>query len=124
MTSFFMDRFFSVLMVLGIRFLMILATGWEGISTRVKRSFSRITLFWQILNFIVSLAMVNLFFAIFFKIFPDVRVRRDSGKDRGDGRCARKNDTRMKTLSGIMLIGAEFFTRSWAEARGHKIVSR
>lgn len=72
------DRFFSFTMVIGVAFLLLvslvisaaLAAMGQWLST-----FAGVEWLWQGVNFVVSLAMITLLFALVFKVIPDVKIR-------------------------------------------------
>jgi hypothetical protein len=69
------DRFFSMTLVLGVAFLLlvslIVSTVLSSISHKLMPSQSII---WQIVNFVVSIAIITTLFALIFKYLPDVNV--------------------------------------------------
>jgi membrane protein len=72
------DRFFSFTMVIGVAFLLlvslVVSAGLAALGKWVS-SFAGAEWLWQIVNFVVSLGMVALLFALVFKIIPDVKIR-------------------------------------------------
>jgi len=70
------DRFFSITLVLGTAFLLmvslVISAGLSGISKHVMASQSFI---WNAVNFIVSLAVITVLFALIFKYLPDVKTQ-------------------------------------------------
>jgi membrane protein len=72
------DRFLSFTMVLGVAFLLlvslVISAGLAAIGNWLS-SFAGVEWLWQIVNFIVSLGLVSLLFALVFKVIPDVKVR-------------------------------------------------
>ncbi len=73
------DRFFSFTMVLGVAFLLLVSLVISALLSAVGRFFADALpggeLLWQVSNFVVSLAMVTVLFALIFKYVPDVSIR-------------------------------------------------
>jgi membrane protein len=73
------DRFLSFTMVLGVAFLLLVSLLFSALVSAIGRSFASTLpggeLFWQVVNFVVSLAMVTGLFALIFKYVPDVEIR-------------------------------------------------
>ena len=69
------DRFFSMTLVLGVAFLLlvslIVSTVLSSVSHKLMPSQSII---WQIVNFLVSISIITVLFALIFKYLPDVNV--------------------------------------------------
>jgi len=69
------DRFFSMTLVLGVAFLLlvslIVSTVLSSVGHKLMPSQSII---WQIVNFVVSIAIITVLFALIFKYLPDVKV--------------------------------------------------
>jgi len=72
------DRFFSFTMVVGVAFLLlvslVVSAGLAALGDWLT-SFAGAEWLWQALNFVVSLAMITLLFALLFKVVPDVKLR-------------------------------------------------
>jgi membrane protein len=72
------DRFLSFTMVLGVAFLLlvslVISAGLAAIGNWIS-GFVGVEWLWQGVNFVVSLAMVALLFALVFKVIPDVKIR-------------------------------------------------
>jgi membrane protein len=72
------DRFFSFTMVLGVAFLLLVSMVLSAALAAVGQwltSFAGVEWLWQGVNFVVSLAMITLLFALVFKVIPDVKIR-------------------------------------------------
>ncbi len=71
-------RFFSFTMVLGVAFLLLVSLVLSAVLSAVGSFFATSLpggeLFWQLLNFLISLAMVTGLFALIFKYVPDVEI--------------------------------------------------
>jgi membrane protein len=72
------DRLLSFAMVLAIGFLLlvslIVSAGLAAMGKFVSGMLPAQEIIWQVLNFIVSLGLIALLFAMMFKVLPDVRV--------------------------------------------------
>jgi membrane protein len=72
------DRFFSFTMVLGVGFLLLVSLLLSAGLSAVGRFLSELLpggeALWQVLNFVISLAVVTGLFALIFKIVPDVKI--------------------------------------------------
>jgi len=72
------DRFFSFTMVLGVAFLLLVSLVLSAFLSAIGHFFASSLpggeLFWQVLNFVVSLAMVTGLFALILKYVPDVEI--------------------------------------------------
>ncbi|MCE7984583.1 MAG: YihY/virulence factor BrkB family protein [Caldilinea sp. CFX5] len=72
------DRLLSFGMVLGIGFLLLLSLLLSSILSAVASSFSQllpgIPWLWQLLNFLVALAVTSLLFGLIFKVLPDIKI--------------------------------------------------
>ncbi|HEY4156664.1 MAG TPA: YihY/virulence factor BrkB family protein [Polyangiaceae bacterium] len=72
------DRFFSFTMVLGVAFLLLVslivsaALSWLG--GLFASSLPGGSTLWSVLNFLISLGVIALLFALLFKIVPDVKI--------------------------------------------------
>jgi len=71
-------RFLSFTMVLGVAFLLLVSLVLSALLSAVGRFFAASLpggeLFWQLLNFTISLAMVTGLFALILKYVPDVEI--------------------------------------------------
>lgn len=74
-------RFFSFTMVLGVAFLLLVSLVLSAFLSAVGSFFATSLpggeLFWQVLNFTISMAMVTVLFALIFKYVPDVLIEWD-----------------------------------------------
>jgi membrane protein len=72
------DRFFSFTMVLGVAFLLlvslVVSAALAALGNWVS-SFAGAEWLWQGINFVISLGMIALLFALVFKVIPDVKIR-------------------------------------------------
>jgi membrane protein len=72
------QRFFSFSMVLGVAFLLLVSLVLSAALTAVGAYFSHALpggeALWQVLNFVLSLAVITLVFALIFKVVPDVKI--------------------------------------------------
>jgi membrane protein len=73
------DRFFSFTMVLGVAFLLlvslVVSAALAALGQWFSSSVAGVEWLWQGVNFVVSLAMITLLFALVFKVVPDVKIR-------------------------------------------------
>jgi len=73
------DRFFSFTLVVGVAFLLLVSLLVSAALTWVGQIFSRAlpggAALWQVLNFVISLAVVSALFATMFKALPDAKIR-------------------------------------------------
>ena len=73
------DRFFSFTMVLGVAFLLlvslVVSAALAALGQWFSNSVAGVEWLWQVVNFVVSLAMITLLFALVFKVVPDVKIR-------------------------------------------------
>lgn len=73
------ERFLSFAMVLGVAFLLLVSLLLSAVLSAVGRWFAAALpageLFWQAVNFAVSLAFITGLFALIFKLVPDVMIR-------------------------------------------------
>lgn len=74
------DRFFSFGLVLAIGFLMlvslVLTAGLTALSGWIKAHFPDLVLYvFHLLNFVLSLGIITVLFALMFKVLPDAQVR-------------------------------------------------
>lgn len=71
-------RLLSFGMVLGIGFLLLVSLSLSTVLTALTTSFGQllpgIDWLWQILNYVISLGVMTLLFALIFKILPDIEV--------------------------------------------------
>lgn len=71
-------RLLSFTMVLGIGFLLLVSLVISAALSAISQYFSEllpgIDIFWQILDLVVSYALITLLFAMIFKVLPDVEV--------------------------------------------------
>lgn len=72
------DRFFSFTMVLGVAFLLLVSLLLSALLSAIGHSFAPLLpggeLVWQACNFVFSLGMVTVLFALIFKYVPDVEI--------------------------------------------------
>jgi membrane protein len=72
------ERFFSFTMVLGTGFLLlvslVVSAGLAALGSFFSSLLPGFDLLWQVVNFIVGLAVVTLMFALLFKFLPDVKL--------------------------------------------------
>ena len=72
------DRFLSFTMVLGVAFLLlvslVVSAALSALGNWVS-DFVGVQWVWQGVNFVVSLAMITVLFALVFKVIPDVTIR-------------------------------------------------
>ena len=72
------DRFLSFTMVIGVAFLLLVSLVVSAALAAFGRwlsSFAGAEWLWQAVNFVVSLGMITLLFALVFKVIPDVKIR-------------------------------------------------
>ena len=73
------DRFFSFTLVLGVAFLLLVSLVLSAALTWVGQLFSHSlpggAVLWQALNFVISLSVITLLFALMFKVVPDAKTR-------------------------------------------------
>ncbi len=72
------DRFFSFTMVVGVAFLLLVSLIVSAALAALGEWVSGVAgteWIWQIVNFVVSLALITLLFALLFKVTPDVELR-------------------------------------------------
>jgi membrane protein len=71
------DRFFSFAMVMGVAFLLlvslVVSAALAGVSGYFKGVIS-FPLLWEAFNFVFSLAVTSVMFALIFKLVPDVKI--------------------------------------------------
>ncbi|MFN8498322.1 MAG: YihY/virulence factor BrkB family protein [Anaerolineae bacterium] len=72
------DRFFSFSMVLGTGFLLlvslIISAGLSAVGAWLGNALPGGEALWQVINFIVSLAVITVIFALLFKYIPDAKI--------------------------------------------------
>jgi len=72
------QRFFSFSMVLGVAFLLLVSLVLSALVTGVGKFFSGAlpggAALWEIANFVLSLGVISLLFALIFKVLPDVEI--------------------------------------------------
>ena len=72
-------RFFSFTMVLGVAFLLLVSLVLSAVLAGVGKFFSSVLpggeVLWQIVNFVLSLGVITLLFALIFKAVPDVQIK-------------------------------------------------
>lgn len=72
-------RFVSFTMVLGVAFLLlvslILSTVLSTLGTQFSQALPGGEALWQVVNFVISLAVITLLFAFIFKYIPDAEVK-------------------------------------------------
>ena len=73
------DRFFSFTLVVGVAFLLLVSLVLSAALTWMGQVFEHTlpggAVLWQILNFLISLAVVSALFALMFKTLPDVKIK-------------------------------------------------
>ena len=73
------DRLFSFAMVMGVAFLLLvsllLSTAVAAVGRFLESSLPGGEAVWQVLNFLLSFAVVSALFAVTFKVVPDVKVK-------------------------------------------------
>jgi membrane protein len=77
--GFLRQRFFSFSMVLGVAFLLlvslVLSAALAGLGRMFESSLPGGEVLWQIVNFVVSLGVITVLFALLFKVVPDAQVQ-------------------------------------------------
>jgi membrane protein len=77
--GFVRDRFLSFTMVLGVAFMLLASLAISAALAAVGRILSHALpggeVLWQSLNFVLSLAVISVLFALIFKIVPDAQLR-------------------------------------------------
>lgn len=72
------DRFLSFTMVLGAGFLLLASFLLSAALSTINAHFSELlpgsVFLWQVVNWIVSLGLITLLFALIFKVLPDVEI--------------------------------------------------
>ena len=73
------DRLFSFAMVMGVAFLLLVSLILSAALAAAGRFFEQKLpggeAVWQVINFLVSFAVVSSLFAVTFKVVPDAKVR-------------------------------------------------
>ena len=76
--GFIQQRFFSFSCVLGVAFLLLVSLVVSAVLTGVGSAFSHAlpggAWLWQVVNFVLSLAIITGLFALIFKVVPDVQI--------------------------------------------------
>jgi len=76
--GFLHDRFFSFSMVLGVAFLLlvslVLSAALAAVGHLLSSALPGGETLWDIVNFLISFAVITLLFALIFKVLPDVKV--------------------------------------------------
>lgn len=71
-------RFLSMAMVLGTGFLLlvslVLSSAISGMGTYLQHQFPGLESIWHIVNFVVTIAVVTVLFALIFKFLPDAKI--------------------------------------------------
>ena len=77
--DFLMARFLSFTMVLGVAFMLlaslIISAVLSGVGRMLSEALPGGEALWQVLNFVISLGVITLLFALIFKFVPDAEVR-------------------------------------------------
>ncbi|MCA1993844.1 MAG: YihY/virulence factor BrkB family protein, partial [Coleofasciculus sp. S288] len=77
-TTFLRKRVLSFSMVLGIGFLvmvsLLLSAALAGLSAYLSHLIPGVDWLWQILNFVLSFAIITLLFAMIYRFLPDVKI--------------------------------------------------
>jgi membrane protein len=72
------DRFMSFSMVLGVAFLLlvslVVSAGLHALGAWLSSSFAAIEWIGEVINFVVSLGITSLLFALLYKVVPDVKI--------------------------------------------------
>ncbi|NIV12935.1 MAG: YihY/virulence factor BrkB family protein, partial [Aliifodinibius sp.] len=76
--EFIKDRFFSFTMVFGVGFLLlvslVVSAMLSAFDELVRNAIPSLVFLAQLINFIVSIGVVTILFALIFKVIPDVEV--------------------------------------------------
>ncbi|HEY0251466.1 MAG TPA: YihY/virulence factor BrkB family protein, partial [Kofleriaceae bacterium] len=76
--GFIRDRFFSFTLVLGVAFLLlvslVLSAGLAALGAYFSHALPGGEAVWQVINFLISLAVTTVLFATIFKVVPDVKI--------------------------------------------------
>jgi membrane protein len=77
--GYMLERFGSFLMVLGVAIMLFVSLISSAVLAIVAEFFESVLpgggVVWQIVNFVVSLSLITLMFAVLFKVVPDVELR-------------------------------------------------
>lgn len=72
------DRFLSFSMVIGVAFLLLVSLVLSAALAALSSSFSSLLpgmdWLWQLVNFVISFAVITLLFAAIYKVLPDVEI--------------------------------------------------
>jgi membrane protein len=73
------DRFFSFALVLGVAFLLlvslVVSAGLAAVGAYFSHTLPGGQDVWQVLNFVISLGVTTVLFALIYKVVPDVNIR-------------------------------------------------
>jgi membrane protein len=76
--GFIEQRFFSFTMVLGVAFLLLvslaLSAALSAVGSVVSEELPGGSVLWQAVNFVVSLGLITVLFAMIFKVIPDAKI--------------------------------------------------
>ncbi len=75
--GFIRDRFFSFAMVMGVAFLLLVSLVVSAMVAGVSGYFEHLIelpFLWEAVNFVISLGVTSVLFALIFKLVPDVKV--------------------------------------------------
>lgn len=77
---FIQSRLFSFGLIISIAFLLLLSLALSSLLSAlgtwtISRTFESLLILFQVLNFIVSLAIITVLFAFMFKILPDAKIK-------------------------------------------------
>lgn len=76
--GFLAQRFFSFTMVLGVAFMLlvslVLSAALSAIGSLVSDSLPGGAVLWQALNFVASLGLITVLFAMIYKVIPDAKI--------------------------------------------------
>jgi membrane protein len=77
--GFLRDRFFSFTMVLGVAFMLLVSllvsTALAAVGRFLAGALPGGEVLWQIVNFLVSIAIITGLFGLIFKVIPDIEIR-------------------------------------------------
>jgi membrane protein len=72
------ERFLSFTMVLGVGFLLltslVISAALAALGTFMSGLLPGLDILWQVVNFVISFAVVTLLFALIYKVLPDVKI--------------------------------------------------
>lgn len=78
LVRFVRGRLLSFALILAVGFLLlvslVISASLAVVSEWVASSASRETLFWEVVNFVVSIGIITFLFAIIYKVLPDVKI--------------------------------------------------